>query len=1176
MNRRAPTSSLNLMALLLVTGLLGCLAHADDELRGVVRVEGEPRGTVEISLPGNADWIPLHKEASLKPGYRVRVGEQSQVALRLSDGNIARLGAGGRATVLPKLEESFGLHLWEGICSFFHRGKPGSSPVQAKGGMAGVEGTEFVMEVRCEDGIESTIVSVVDGLVRFTNTAGMLLLEAGDQAVAEAGVAPRRTAGFIANDLLQWALYYPAVLDLNDLELTTAEESELASSLTAYASGDLLSAVAAYPRGRMPGSHAERVYRAALLLSVGEVESAEHLLDAIETTEDIARNTRLTHALRTLIAAVKFQPRPSSLRPELPTELLAASYHEQSLAQGDKTLESALALATQAAMTSPDFGFAFARVAELQLSFGRRDQANEALRWARSLTPRNAQALAVQGFVFLSENDPLDAIRMFDQAMEIDSGLGNAWLGRGLARFRRGDKQGGREDLLMAAALEPQRAALRSYLAKAYADTGRSEKARDEIRLAKDLDEQDPTAWLYSALINQQHNRVNDAIFDLETSLERNDNRALFRSRQQLDQDKAVRSANLASIYQDAGMEEVAIREAARAVTHDYANSSAHLFMSDSFNERRDPGLLDLRYETVWFNELLLANLLAPPGSARLSQTLGHLDTVRLFESDHSGFATSTAYRSDGRVQQLASEFGTVGDTSWAVDLGYRHHDGMRINNELDSLAAIASIKHQFTPDDSVLVVASYVDYESGDNFQRYEPNNVISSFSFEQRQDPTLLAGYHHQWAPGIHTLLLGGWLNSQATTQYRNEGGGPYEVFQGRGQALLQPQLTAQVQSDVDVYSAEIQQIVQHQRLTVVAGGLLQAGSITTEDSWNQPGGAWPQVDYDLEECFHRVKGYAYATLEVFDQLSLTAGTAYGVMRYPETFATPPASTGATTRESLELKAAMVWSPARPLNIRAMYSRSMAGYGLEQSVRLEPSQLAGFPQAYRNPLPSVGPVPGAELDILGLGVDLKLRSGTYIGIQLDRLSSDDDRLVGLFRSTGVSAASSVTTQQLDYEEKVLSAHLNQLLGKRTVLGVSYRLTDATLDKAYPELTAIAPVGAIRPDSDFHSYLHEIEAVATYNHPMGFFGSVRAGYYQQSNTGNTSSSVLGPAARSEPGDAFAQFDVLLGYRFAGRRAELVFGALNLGDTDYRLSPLTPHAELPRERTYVVRLNLQF
>jgi len=52
--------------------------------------------------------------------------------------------------------------------------------------------------------------------------------------------------------------------------------------------------------------------------------------------------------------------------------------------------------------------------------------------------------------------------------------------------------------------------------------------------------------------------------------------------------------------------------------------------------------------------------------------------------------------------------------------------------------------------------------------------------------------------------------------------------------------------------------------------------------------------------------------------------------------------------------------------------------------------------------------------------------------------------------------------------------------------------------------------------------------------------------------------------------------NLYLGYRFARRRVEILFGVLNLADQDYRLNPLTVYAELPRERVFMGRLNFTF
>ena len=80
------------------------------------------------------------------------------------------------------------------------------------------------------------------------------------------------------------------------------------------------------------------------------------------------------------------------------------------------------------------------------------------------------------------------------------------------------------------------------------------------------------------------------AIRELEESASLNDNRAVYRSRLLLDQDAAVRGANLASIYSDAGLDDVSLREASRAVTYDYANYSDHYFLAQSYSQAEDPG----------------------------------------------------------------------------------------------------------------------------------------------------------------------------------------------------------------------------------------------------------------------------------------------------------------------------------------------------------------------------------------------------------------------------------------------------------------------------------------------------------------------------------------------------------------------------------------------------------
>ena len=691
----------------------------------------ELQGTAEFSPATATTWVPVQTNQVVHSFDRLRTGANSRMALLWSDRSVVSFGALTELEVLPpdSSDAQCGLHLLRGIVSFFHRDEPGRIRVITRGAVAGVEGTEFIVAA---DETERTTLSVIDGKVRFGNEQAMLLLTNGQQAVVEPGKAPVRTAGFIANNVLQWCFYYPAVIDLNDLPFTPEEQKILGESLQAYRSGDLLVALAKYPAGRLPGSDAERVYFAGLLLGVGQVEPAETALASLSAADASSRPQRVATALRQLISAVKRQPNPAIVRPQLATEFLADSYYQQSRANPGISLPSALDSARQTVTNSPDFGYGWERVAELEFSFGRTGRALEALDKSLALAPRNAQALALKGFLLAAQNRTGEAIGWFDQALAVDSALGNAWLGRGLCRIRRGDTAGGREDLLVAAALEPQRAELRSYLGKAYATTGDYPRAAKEYKLAEKLDTRDPTPWLYSALLNQEDNRINDAIRDLEKSQELNDNRSVYRSQLLLDQDRAVRSANLAAMYQDDGMDDVAVREASRAVTYDYANYSAHLFLANSYSQLSDPNLINLRYETPAENEYLLANLLSPVVAGTMSPTISQQEYSPLFDRNRLGVASSTEYLSRGAWTESGAQFGTYENFGYAVEGFYRTDNGQQVNNDVEQRQLSGTFKLQITPQDMVYFQVKQYDANSGDLAQYYNPTNANPQASRE------------------------------------------------------------------------------------------------------------------------------------------------------------------------------------------------------------------------------------------------------------------------------------------------------------------------------------------------------------------------------------------------------------------------------------------------------------
>jgi Tfp pilus assembly protein PilF len=1144
-------------------------------------------GKVDVARKGTAQWAPAQTNQVLQLGDRLRTGLRSRATLRWSDLSVVRVDELTSMEIQPpaKPGDKPQLDLKSGASYFFSRERPTEVQFRTPVASGAIRGTEFNLAV--DEATGRTVLSLLDGEVDLSAAQSQLAVQSGEQATIEAGRAPTKTALIDAISVIQWALYYPAVVDPDELGLSDQEKATFADALKAYRDGDLPGALAAYPENRQPATEPERAWQAALLLAAGRVSQVETHANALPAGSPIAR------ALAEVIAAVKNRKLATLAAPASGSEWLARSYYEQARSQ----LTEALAAAREGAKKSPRWGAAWVRVAELEFSFGRTAEALEALNKGLELSPRHAQGLALRGFLLAAQNKNADALAAFDRAIGADGALGNAWLGRGLVKIRTGRGREGREDLQVAATLEPQRAVLRSYLGKAFTHTWDAARARKELDLARKLDPNDPTSWLYSALLHQEQNRVNEAVRDLERSKELNDNRSLFRSRLLLDQDRAVRSANLAAIYRDAGMFDFSVQEAARAVSYDYANYSAHLFLANSYEALRDPKLINLLYETPAVSELLVANLLAPAGAGALSQRVSQQEYSRLFDGPHLGIYSGTEYYSSGEWVQRGAQYGNLGNFSYSLDAYYRTDPGQRRNNDLEQLLTSAQVKQQLTPQDSLFLQVSRFDAESGDIAQYYNQRgdltNVVApslTSRVMERQEPTVVLGYHREWRPGSHTLFLAGRLDDSFRL---SDSAAPLPFLRVRQPVggIRTTNLTNVVglalgsRSDLVIYSAELQQLWQTPANTLVAGVRYQAGwPDTTVDMTRDRGTLVPasqrftNLNQSVEAEIERVSAYAYDFWQMLPTLRLTLGVSYDRLYYPVNIDTVPITNEQETRDQASPKVGLLFSPGRDTHFRALYTRSLGGVFFDASYRLEPTQLAGFNHAYRSLIPEsvVGLVPATRFETVSGGMDHAFkRTGTYLTVDGELLRSDAMRTIGLFlnltntpaqRAAAEPSLFGSARQSVDYEEKSLRLAVNQLICEDVAVGMRYRLTDAHLRARSLNMAPSIP-GAALLNPDVSATLNQVTLFAIHQHRCGYFGQIEGIWTAQSNRGYTP---------DLPGDDFWQFNVHLGYRFLRRRAEVRVGLLNVGDRDYRLNPLTLHTELPRERTFVLSFKAYF
>lgn len=1121
-------------------------------------------GEVEFRPATSDVWYPVATNHVLYAGDTLRTRENSRATLQLSDRSILPIRQSSTLQLLVR-QENVAVRLLRGILSFFHRDEPGQIEIEGGGINASVRGTEFVFAVRDDQSVQITL---YDGEIELSDPAhgSQLRLQSGEIATAEPGQPPRKTGSVLAGDwsAVQWALYYPVILDPAELRWTPPSDSGLQEAWERFRRGNPGAALAAYPKGRTPGSPAEHLLLAAILLSVGSVESAIEHLDAAARDPQLAP---LATAHRRFISALTRGVHEGAIDESSATARLAASYLHQAAGE----LEKARDAARSAVSGSPDFGFAWVRLGEMEFTLGDIGAAQRSLDEGGRLVPEHAPGRVLRGFLLAARNQTSAAQSVFEEALKSDPASGNAWLGRGLSRIRQGDLEGGRTDLLIAAASEPQRAVLRSYLGKAMADSrvfrtpAIEDKARHELDLARRADPGDPTPDLYSALLNQRANRINEAIDDLESSIDLNDNRAIYRSRFGLDQDRAVRGANLAAIYQDAGLDTVSLRQATRAVEDNYSNFSSHQFLADSYNSLRDPDQVQLRYESAWFSEYLIANLLAPVGAGRLSTTVSPHEYSRMFERDGPGLAGRTDYWSNGDWQQTASQFGTFGNLGYAVDVFYRSTQGQRINDDSEQIAISAQAKAQLDWNDSLFLQATYYDAEFGDVASFYDPASANPDLRAKDRQEPQILAGWHHAWAPGSDTLFLVSRLDDRYTLDdphlpqsvvFRNPDG---SVFNS-----VNAETPLRYESDFEAWSFEAQHLWQQESHTVVGGVRYQTGEFETESDLGPAralGLTIPGLSQSTEADLGRFSAYAYEHWQILDWVRLTVGLSYDWLQKPVNYRVPPLTSGAEETDRLSPKAGVTMTPWKGGAIRAAYTRSLGGVSFDQSFRLEPSQVAGFTQTYRGLIPEsiAGSVAGQEIEVVGVGIEQTLPTRTYLTLSLERLRSDADRKSGT-REIMFGAPPTVAelSQTLEFEERNLLATAHQLVGRDLVLGVNYRLSDAELTDRLAD--SLSP-------REVDSLLHQLGLQVRFTHPSGFFALAETIWTHQSNHGYS------PA---RPGDDFWHVNLFAGWRFLDRNLQITAGILNLTDQDYRLNPLNNYLEPYRDRTFTTSLRFDF
>ncbi len=426
-----------------------------------------------------------------------------------------------------------------------------------------------------------------------------------------------------------------------------------------------------------------------------------------------------------------------------PSALVTLSRVQQSFFD----LPAARSAAERALALDPQFLEAQLQLARLQFGFGLTGEAERIARQALSEAPDEASAVSLLGFILLARGKTGEAESLFQKAITLDSTLGDARLGLGLVRMRRDEQLDATAELLAAATLEPRLSLYQSYLAKAFYQLRSFGQAFTALATAKELDPRDPTPYLYSGIFQDDLYRPGRAVEDFETSIRLNDNRAVYRSRLLLDRDRASRNVNLARAYRQLGLSEWGNSAAVTSELNDPTNSSAHLFLANTF--------LNLTGRTIsGGSELLLARLLLPV-NANSFNTFN--DYTTLFELPRAYWTADGYY---GTFDSFGGDLIATGGTNrmaYGSTFAYDRTSGFRPqNDDLKQYTGTALFKYALTPSSDILVSYANQQANEGDHGSQVLVNefNDPNQRSFLRAQ--RVEVGYHRQLRPGSELLLL------------------------------------------------------------------------------------------------------------------------------------------------------------------------------------------------------------------------------------------------------------------------------------------------------------------------------------------------------------------------------------------------------------------------------------
>lgn len=1079
------------------------LIHSNLYAQEIAKLESS-QGIVEAKLFPQTDWAKTQISSSFKFQDAVRTGINSRAAVLFIDGILVRLN---EATLLEFKADS-SIEMGSGTAYFFSR-QPRQFPViKTPIVSAAIRGTEVVVE----SDESKAVISVLDGTVECSNEQGSVTVSAGEQATTIRGRAPVKSILLRPLDAVQWALYYPAILDPAD-----------------YADTDKNSK--------------ESIEQSALYLQAGQVKKAEAVLEQVKSTLSTAYlsqksiialvNNRKEEAFDFAQKAVESNPNSSSAA-------LAMSYVQQSLFR----LEDALHWANEAKRIKPNNAFILTRIAELELGFGHIKKALNTINEAIKIAPEDPRALTVLGYTYLVQYMTKEAVNAFEKAIALDSTNALPRIGKGLGMIRENKLREGRREIELGAFLEPNISLYRSYLGKAYYEEKRDSTAAHEYDIAKKLDPMDPTPYLYDAFNKMANTRPIEALWDIEDSIKLNENRAIYRSRLLLDQDQAVRSSGLSQVFTSIGFSEAGRIEAIKSINRDYSNFSAHLLLAGIYFEFNN-----LAQATI--SEQLITRLLVPhnfnPVDPSTRGDASFNEYTSLFDRNRMRVFLDGAGRSaddfiKGRILHSGAFEKLFYILSYFPDYmnGYRENDWSRFN------AGSLFIQYQLNYNDTINIETLLGEQEEGDPVIGFDPqtDNPVRNLDQDLRIHRV---GYHHKFGPEAHLISQVMYFNQRTILEDRLS-----RLF------TIDSILPDSILSDYiqDEKFEGVRGDVQYIRDSSIVSLLVGCGLLSSETN-NEETSAASTDSLNLlsnitlsstgEHPEESIRLYTYSTWHLAEWLDVTLGGNYTQLELADISIPPPFSSNTRTIDKFNPKAGLTFYITPSTIFRTAYFETMGPAGIFDLENIEPTLVAGFNQL-------IDEIPGTDSKTIGIGIDQKISKWTYLGIEARHKESTvdlgiADSILNLDGSTSNISPTTITEQETKLDQ--LTGYFYKVLHK-TLTGT----LDYTVSQPEDELFSN------------ENTTHRIKIGFNYFHPKGWFAKTSGTWRTQD--------IIGFGIPKDGERDFWLVDASIGYQLPKRYGVVALTVTNIFDQDFLYEPIGIDALFLPRRSVNFKFTLNF